>query len=74
MNKILYIFLLFIFISNCSLDNATGIWTKSEKLNSENKIIEEKLFEDEELTMFYKDIVEQFKNDGEISINHCLRL
>ncbi len=30
----------------------------------------EKLFEDEELTMFYKDIVEQFKNDGEISINH----
>ncbi len=49
MNKILYIFLLFIFISNCSLDNATGIWTKSEKLNSENKIIEEKLFEDEKI-------------------------
>ena len=49
MNKILYIFLLFIFISNCSLDKATGIWTKSEKLNSENKIIEEKLFEDEKI-------------------------
>ena len=46
MNKIFYFFILFLFILNCSLDTKTGLWTKSEKLNSENKSIEVKLFKD----------------------------
>ena len=46
MNNIFYLILLFLFISNCSLDNKTGFWTKSEKLNSEDQSIEKKLFED----------------------------
>ena len=46
MDKIFYFFILFLFILNCSLDTKTGFWTKSEKLNSENKSIEVKLFKD----------------------------
>ena len=34
---------------NCSLDTKSGFWTKSEKLNSENKNIEVKLFKDTEI-------------------------
>ena len=44
MNKIFYLFLSFLLISNCSLDTKTGLWTKSQKLKPENKIIEKKLF------------------------------
>ena len=46
MNNIFYLILLFLFISNCSLDTKTGFWTKSEKLNSEDQSIEKRLFED----------------------------
>ena len=49
MNKFFKFFILFLFISNCSLDTKTGIWSKSEKLNSENKNFEEKLFEDNKI-------------------------
>ena len=49
MNKIFYIFLLFLFIANCSLDTKSGLWTKSQKLKSENKISEKKLFEKKEV-------------------------
>ncbi len=49
MNKILIFFILFLFISNCSLDNKTGLWSKSEKINSEEKFVEEKLFIDKEI-------------------------
>ena len=49
MNKIFYLFLLFLLITNCSLDTKSGLWTKSEKLKSENKIIEKKLFEKKEV-------------------------
>jgi len=45
-NNIFYLILLFLFISNCSLDTKTGFWTKSEKLNSEDQSIEKRLFED----------------------------
>ena len=49
MNKIFYLFLLFLLIANCSLDTKSGFWTKSQKLKSENKIIEKKLFEKKEV-------------------------
>ena len=49
MNKILNFFILFLFISNCSLDTKTGLWSQSEKLSSEKESVEEKLFEDTEI-------------------------
>ena len=49
MNKILNFFILFLFISNCSLDTKTGLWSQPEKLSSENESVEEKLFEDTEI-------------------------
>ena len=49
MNKIFYFFIFFLLIANCSLDTKTGFWSQSEKLNSEKKIIEEKLFEDSKI-------------------------
>jgi len=48
-NKIFNFLILFLFISNCSLDTKTGLWSQSEKLSSENENIEEKLFEDNEI-------------------------
>ena len=49
MNKILYFIILFLFISNCSLDTKTGLWSQSENLKSEKENVEEKLFEDSEI-------------------------
>ena len=37
MNRIFQILLIFLFLSNCSLDTKTGLWTSSEKLKFENK-------------------------------------
>tara|TARA_Y100000590_G_scaffold186806_1_gene212824 strand:+ start:293 stop:1600 length:1308 start_codon:yes stop_codon:yes gene_type:complete len=48
-NKILNFFFIFLFILNCSLDTKTGLWSQSESINSEKKIVEEKLFEDTEI-------------------------
>jgi len=39
-NRVFQIFLIFLFLSNCSLDNKTGFWTSSEKLKFENKSTE----------------------------------
>ena len=50
MNKIFYILIILLFFSNCSLDTKTGLWSQSEKLNSEKKEnLEEKLFKDTEI-------------------------
>ena len=49
MNSIIYLLVLFLFISNCSLDTKTGFWSESEIINSENQIIEKKLFEDSKI-------------------------
>jgi len=48
-NKIFNLFIFFLFISNCSLDTKTGLWSQSEKLKSDKEIVEEKLFEDNEI-------------------------
>ena len=47
MSKFLGIFLLLTFITNCSLDNKTGLWTKKQKIKEEKKIIIKELFKKE---------------------------
>ena len=59
MNKIFNLFILFLFISNCSLDTKSGFWSSSEKLNSENQIIEKKLFENSKI--YEKEFNPKFK-------------
>ncbi len=49
MNKTYCLLILFLFILNCSLDTKTGFWSQSEKLKSESKPLEEKLFSDAEI-------------------------
>ena len=46
MNKVFKFIILFLFISNCSLDTKTGLWSQSENLSSDNERVDEKLFED----------------------------
>ena len=48
MNKLFYL-LLFIFVTNCSLDTKTGFWSKSKIVKSEVEPIEKKLFVDREI-------------------------
>ena len=48
MNKILYLFITFIFISGCSLNKNSKFWTSSEKIKSENLNNYEELFPKEE--------------------------
>jgi len=39
-NNLLILFLISIFLTSCSLDKRTGLWSKSEKIKKEKKIIE----------------------------------
>ena len=65
MNRILNLFILLLFISNCSLDTKTGLWSQSEKLSSENENVEEKLFESTEIfeKEFNTDLKIKLKNN-----------
>ena len=47
MIRLLTIFLLFIFITNCSFDKHSGFWTKDKKVEREKQKIIKVLFEDE---------------------------
>ena len=47
MSKFLGTFLLLIFITSCSLDNKTGLWTKNKKIKEEKKITIKELFKEE---------------------------
>ena len=49
MNKIINILLIFFFFTNCSLNNTTGFWSKSEKLKTENTLVEKKIFQESEI-------------------------
>ena len=49
MNKLFYLLVIFLFLSSCSLDTKSGLWTKTEKLDSENKNLEVKIFEENEI-------------------------
>ena len=46
MIRFLTTFLLFIFITNCSLDKHSGFWTKDKKVEREKQNIIKVLFED----------------------------
>jgi len=48
-NKIFNFLILFLLVSNCSLDTKSGLWSQSENLSSEKESVEEKLFEDSEI-------------------------
>ena len=47
MIKLLTIFLLFIFIVNCSLDTKSSLWTKNKKIEREKQTSIKALFKDE---------------------------
>ena len=49
MNKLFNYLILFLFVTNCSLDTKTGLWTQSKKLASDKDSVEEKLFQDNEI-------------------------
>ena len=63
MSRIYLLFLLFLFLTNCSIDTKTGIWENKNFLNNEKKISD--LNFDHELSF------EKFKNNiilyGELS-------
>ena len=48
MNRAIVLFLIILLITNCSMDNKSGIWTKSEKIKVEKKLISSELFKKEE--------------------------
>ena len=48
MNRTIVLFLIILLITNCSLDNKSGIWTKNEKIKVEKKLIISELFKKEE--------------------------
>ena len=49
MNKILGILLIFLLITNCSLDKKSGLWSENSKINIEKDLIITELFEDEKI-------------------------
>ena len=47
MNNIFRIFLMLIVLSSCSFDTKSGIWSKTEKIKKENKVIIQEQFKEE---------------------------
>jgi len=48
-NKTITFLLIFFFSTNCSLDSTTGFWSKSEKLKTENTLIEKEIFQESKI-------------------------
>ena len=67
MNKIFYFLFIFLLISNCSLDTKTGLWSKTEKLKTENKVKEKKIFEEKKV---YK---KEFNKQLKIKLNNNIK-
>ena len=67
MNKKFYFFIIFLFITNCSLDTKSGIWSQSKDIVSENKNKKEKLFKKAEIyeEEFNTDLKIRLKGDLE---------
>jgi len=66
-NKIFYFLFIFLLISNCSLDTKTGLWSKTEKLKTENKVKEKKIFEEKKV---YK---KEFNKQLKIKLNNNIK-
>jgi len=66
-NKKFYFFIIFLFITNCSLDTKSGIWSQSKDIVSENKNKKEKLFKKAEIyeEEFNTDLKIRLKGDLE---------
>ena len=47
MNKILKFFLIFQFVSSCSLDNKSGFWSKSKIIEEDKDYVVQELFKEE---------------------------
>ncbi len=66
MDKVLKILLIFIFFTNCSLDNKSGIWTKKRKIKSETPVNIKELFKKE------KALGKEFNSKLEINLSSKL--
>tara|TARA_Y100000590_G_scaffold462472_1_gene626672 strand:+ start:874 stop:2178 length:1305 start_codon:yes stop_codon:yes gene_type:complete len=62
-SKLLGIILLFVFLSNCSLDKKSGIWTESKKIKEEKQLILKDLFKEE------KALDEEFNQNLKIKLS-----
>ena len=66
MNRILKLFLLFFFITNCSLDKKTGFWTKPDEIEKNKDYVIEELFKDE------KSLSKEFNSNLKIKLTESL--
>jgi len=66
-SKIFYLLIIFLFFSNCSLDTKTGLWSKTEKLKTENKVKEKKIFEEK------KAYEKEFNKQLKIKLNNNIK-
>jgi len=60
-SNIVRILLLLIFISSCSLDNKTGLWSKTEKIKKEKKVLIKEQFK--------KEIASEFELNPNLKVN-----
>ena len=66
MNKILKLLLIFLLITNCSLNKKSRLWSKSSKIDIEKDFIITELFEDE------KKLSEEFNSNVKIKLKSNL--
>ena len=66
MNKILGLLLIFLLITNCSLDKKSGLWSKNSKIDIEKDLIITELFEDE------KTFSKEFNSNVKIKLKSSL--
>ena len=49
MNKVLRLFLFLFLLTNCSLDQKSGIWTKPDKIEKDKDFVVVELFKEEKI-------------------------
>ena len=76
MNKVLYLFLIFILINGCSFNKNSKFWSNSEVVKNENKVNYEEVFPTEEALKkeFNSELLIKFKSKpvNRTSINNFL--
>jgi len=65
-NKILGLLLIFLLITNCSLDKKSGLWSENSKIDIEKDLIITELFEDE------KTFSKEFNSNVKIKLKSSL--
>ena len=66
MNKIIGLLLIYLLITNCSLDKKSGLWSENSKINIEKDLIITELFEDE------KTFSKEFNSNVKIKLKSSL--